>query len=105
MRCRDQAMRCVRCTRALRVVVNARREWIPPLSCQLPLVPTAAVSDTMDSAVACVAGTCDGLLTPRQVIDFHGKIVVCLHEMFYGGTLACADVEAVLRSAKMKAPS
>jgi hypothetical protein len=37
----------------------------------------------MEHAVAVVHATCDKRLTPSQVASFHGKIVVCLHEMFY----------------------
>ena len=59
----------------------------------------------MDSAVAVVTATCDGSLTARRLTDFHGKVVVCLHEMFYAGTLCTTDVAAVLRNAKLKAPA
>ena len=71
--------------------------------CTLSHLPRT-VSDAMDHAIAVVTATCDGTLTPRRLSDFHGKVVVCLREMFYGGTLVTPDVAVVLRNAKLKAP-
>lgn len=53
-------------------------------------------------AVALVRATCDGAPTPAQVLAFHGKLRVCVSEMFAGGDLVCTDVELVLRNAKLK---
>ena len=60
------------------------------------------MSETLDHVVAIVEATCDGRMSAAKVVDFHGKIVVCLDEMFYGGTLSTTDVETVLRNAKLK---
>lgn len=73
--------------------------------CRTPPLSHRTVSDAMDHAIAVVTATCDGTLTPRRLSDFHGKVVVCLREMFYAGTLVTPDVAAVLRNAKLKAPA
>lgn len=59
----------------------------------------------MEYAVAVVDATCDKKLVPSHVLDFHGKICVCISECFYEGQLTITDVETVLRNAKLKAPS
>lgn len=60
--------------------------------------------EPMDYCIACVRETCDRSLNPEKVLSFHGKVRVCLNEMFFGGDLVCTDVEHVLRSAKLKPP-
>jgi hypothetical protein len=60
--------------------------------------------EPMDFCVTCVKETCDRSLTPDKVLAFHGKVRVCLNEMFFAGTLVHTDVELVLRNAKMKPP-
>ena len=56
----------------------------------------------MDLVAAIVEATCDNRMSASKIVEFHGKIMVCLSEMFYGGTLSTTDVEAVLRNAKLK---
>jgi hypothetical protein len=51
-----------------------------------------------------VEATCDDELSAKRLLDFHGKVVVALHQALYGGTVSCTNIEAVLRDAKMKAP-
>lgn len=63
-----------------------------------------ALVDVMTAAVAVVHATCDKRLTCAQVIAFHGKICVCLNEMFFGGHQVYSDVDTVLRNAKLKPP-
>lgn len=58
--------------------------------------------ETMDAAVSVVTATCDKRLTSAQVVAFHGKVCVCLNEMFFGGHQVYSDVETVLRNAKLK---
>ena len=57
-----------------------------------------------DAAVALVRACCDGAPTAERVLAFHGKLRVCVSEMFFAGHLVCSDVELVLRNAKLKPP-
>lgn len=58
--------------------------------------------EVLDYFVEVVTGTCDGRLTAAQILAFHGKVCVCVNEMFIGGVLAHTSVETVLRNAKLK---
>ena len=63
-----------------------------------------ALAAALDVVVRLVDATCDRSLSAAQVLAFHGKLSVCLHEAFYCGELLQTDVEVVLRQAKLKAP-
>lgn len=63
------------------------------------------LAEHMDRLIPLVTATCDGRLTPAQIISFTGKLCVCVNEMFFAGMRVYDDVEVVLRNAKLKAPA
>ena len=83
------------------VVVRVTRDLVFMLSGSEDM-EEIALSETLDYAVAVVDATCDNVLTASQLMSYHGKIAVCLREMFYGGHLYTTDTETVLRNAKLK---
>lgn len=65
------------------------------------------VAEALELAARLVDAACDRALSAARVVEFHGKLVVCLHEMFTsggGGHVRYGDVDTVLRNAKLKAP-
>lgn len=67
-----------------------------------PGADEAALADALPGLAALVAATCDGRLTPAQLVAFHGKVAVCLAVACPGGALRHTDVQAVLKLAKLK---
>ena len=61
--------------------------------------------DALDTLIPLLTAGCDGKLTPSVVLDFHGKLVVVLHQALPGGHVTHTDVEGVLLSAKLKSVS
>jgi hypothetical protein len=57
-----------------------------------------------DAAVALVHACCDGAPSAERALAYHGKLRICVSEMFFAGALVCSDVELVLRNAKLKPP-
>lgn len=67
-------------------------------------VPFPTVACVLDAIVALIAAVCENRLSPKLLAEYHGKVAVCLSEMFPSGVQAYSDVEAVLRNSKLKAP-
>lgn len=86
------------------LVARAARDVVFALS-GAPSTDELALADAVDFFVRLVDAACDGALSPAQVVAFHGKLVVCLHEAAFAGRLLHSNVETVLRSAKLKAPN
>jgi len=61
-----------------------------------------ALVESMTVLVAVASATCDRRLTAAQVVDFHGKLAVCMEEAAFEGVLTSTDAEAVVRAAKLK---
>ena len=64
-----------------------------------------ALADALDVVVRLADAVCDRALSAAQVVAFHGKLAVSMHEAFFCGELLLTDVEMVLRQAKLKAPA
>lgn len=63
-----------------------------------------SVADHMGYLVSVVTTACDGRLTAAQIVAFHGKVCVCVNELFFGGMRVYSDAATVVRNAKLKAP-
>jgi hypothetical protein len=63
-----------------------------------------ALAEALPFFIALVTATCDGKLTPAQLVSFQGKVSICLHEACPEGALRYTDVATILRSSKLKAP-
>jgi hypothetical protein len=64
-----------------------------------------AVAEALDVIVVLITAVCEDRLTAKQLVDFHGKVSVCLHEMFVQGVQIYSDIGTVLRNSKLKAPN
>jgi len=50
-----------------------------------------------------IIAVCEDKLTYQQIINFHGKVIQCIHEAYPEGIRRNTNVESVLRLAKLKA--
>ena len=70
----------------------------------VPLLPSYPVAVVLDAVVSLITAVCENRLTAKLLAEYHGKVVVCISEMFPAGVQAYSDVGAVMRNAKLKAP-